>query len=359
DEGEEADAPALTAAPAELRAAPAITPSSLGRRAEAAGRYALTYSKDARGEVAIYRLRPGEALYSSVVVRFTGRLLAADVNALAEEIAERSGIRDVTDIPIGYRVKIPFELLMPEYLPPGHPKRRQWEEQLAESEQFDNPVEAAGLEGVTILLDAGHGGRDVGATFNGVWESVHVYDIMLRVRRLLLERTSARVIYTTQDGERLTPEDRDVLSYSRGHKVLTSPPYAIEEAPIGTNLRWYLANSLYHREVDHGVDPDKLVFLSIHADSLHPSLRGAMVYIPDAQLREGTFSKSGPIFEARREYQEQPQVSFSWASRLKSEGLSRDLAGRVISALGRHDVLVHPEKPVRERIIRRRSQYVP
>ncbi|HYN21450.1 MAG TPA: hypothetical protein VE078_10860, partial [Thermoanaerobaculia bacterium] len=65
--------------------------------------YHLTYGKDEEGEFAIYRLRPGEALYSSVVVRFTGRVHAQDVNQLAAEIAERSGVVDVTDIPIGYR----------------------------------------------------------------------------------------------------------------------------------------------------------------------------------------------------------------------------------------------------------------
>ncbi|HEY7215335.1 MAG TPA: hypothetical protein VIC28_11930, partial [Thermoanaerobaculia bacterium] len=86
--------------------------------------FLLEYGIDKEGEYAIYRLRPGEALYSSVVVRFTGRVFAADVNALAEQIAHRSGIRDVTDIPIGFRVKIPFDVLQPEFLPEGHPKRK-------------------------------------------------------------------------------------------------------------------------------------------------------------------------------------------------------------------------------------------
>ena len=46
--------------------------------------YHLDYVKDETGEYAVYRLRPGEALYSSVVVRFTGRVYADDVNAFAE-----------------------------------------------------------------------------------------------------------------------------------------------------------------------------------------------------------------------------------------------------------------------------------
>ncbi len=105
---------------------------------------------------------PGEALYSSVVVRFTGRVFAADVNALAAQIAQRSGIRDVTDIPIGYRVKISFDLLQPEFLPEGHAKRREYEESLRASARFSNQIKVLGLAGITVILDAGHGGQDVG-----------------------------------------------------------------------------------------------------------------------------------------------------------------------------------------------------
>ncbi len=337
----------------------AILPAGQPAASPPGAKVRLEYGRDSQGEYAIYRLRAGEALYSSVVVRFTGRLLAADVNGLAEEIAQRSAIGDVTDIPIGYRVKIPLDLLLPEHLPVGHPRRAEWEARRAESDRFANRVEALGLAGVTVILDAGHGGRDVGASFHGVWESVHVYDIMLRVRQLLEQHTSARVLHTIQDGSRLRPEEKDVLAFSRGHRVLTTPPYAIEDGPTATNLRWYLANSLYRREVKDGLPAEKVVFLSIHADSLHPSLRGAMVYIPGAELRGGTAGRSGAIYEARREYSEQPKVSFSWQSRIKSEGLSRDLAEHVVAAFRGRSVAVHAEKPVREKIIRRRSQYVP
>lgn len=321
--------------------------------------YRLEYGRDAQGDYAIYRLRPGEALYSSVVVRFTGRVLAADVNELAGEIAVRSRIGDVTDIPIGYRVKIPYELLLPEFLPPGHPRRREYEESLLAAARFDNPVQAFGLAGVTVILDSGHGGRDVGASFGGVWESLYVHDILLRVRQLLETHTQAKVVATVADGKRARPDEADVLPFSRNHRVLTSPPYAIEDAAVGTNLRWYLANSLFRREMDKGVNPEKVVFLSLHADSLHPSLRGAMVYIPDAQMRGGTFGKSGTLYAARTEYREQPQVSFSWQSRVQSEGLSRDLARHLIAGFEHRKLPVHPDKPVRELIIRRRSMYVP
>lgn len=321
--------------------------------------YHLTYGMDGEGEYAVYRLRPGEALYSSVVVRFTGRVHAQDVNQLASEIAQRSGVVDVTDIPIGYRVKIPFDVLQPEFLPEGHPRRLEYEASLRASAQFSNQVKARGLAGITVVLDAGHGGADSGAAMGGVWESTYVYDIALRVKRLLETQTAAKVVVTTRDGSDFKVQESDVLPFSRRHAVLTTPPYAIEDARVGTNLRWYLANSVYRKTVKESRDPQKVVFLSIHADSLHPSLRGAMAYIPSAEERGGSYGKSGAVYTSRREVQEAPHVSFPWQQRVESEGLSRELAKQVIAAFHAKGLPVHPFKPVRDKIIRNKSAWVP
>lgn len=321
--------------------------------------YGLEYAADDRGEHAVYRLRPGEALYSSVVVRFTGRLAASDVNALAAEIAERSGIRDVTDIPVGYRVKVPFELLLPEYLPAGHPRRREYEESLLASSRYSNRIQARGLAGITVVLDAGHGGHDPGASLSGVWESVYVYDVALRVRRLLEERTAATVVLTTRDGESWDIQDRDVLPISRRHAVLTNPPYPIEDSRVSAHLRWYLANSVHRKALAGSGDPEKTVFISIHADSLHASVRGATVYIPGASMIGGEFGKSGTVYASRREVRERPRVSYSYKDRVKSEGLSRQLAERLLGQFRTRGLAIHPTKPVREKIIRQRSAYVP
>src|SRR5207245_1458157 len=105
-----------------------------------------------------YRLKRGEALYSSVIVRFTGRLHAEDVNAKAVEIAARNGIADVRQIPAGFAVKIPIEDLSPEFRPPDDPARIEEEKTRLEAAQFVNRVRAADLSGVTFVLDAGHGG---------------------------------------------------------------------------------------------------------------------------------------------------------------------------------------------------------
>ncbi|GMU64800.1 MAG: hypothetical protein AMXMBFR36_10740 [Acidobacteriota bacterium] len=318
----------------------------------------LEYGEDGLGKYAVYRLRGGEALYSAVVVRFTGRVHAEDVNAVASEIALRSGIVDVTDIPIGYPVKVPLDLLEPQFLPPEDPRRLEWEVERALSERFRNEVEARGLEGVTVILDPGHGGADVGASMAGVWESNYVYDVALRVKRILENRTRARVEMTSRDGEGFVIVDRDVLPYSRGHRVMTDPPYAIGDSRTGTHLRWYFANSRFRRAAAAG-GREKIVFVSVHADSLHPSLRGGSAYVPDVALTAGTFGKSGSVFEQRREYREQPRVSLSLDVRQRSEGLSRDLAGKVLDGFRARGLAVHPYQPVRDVIYRGRRAWVP
>jgi N-acetylmuramoyl-L-alanine amidase len=140
--------------------------------------------------------------------------------------------------------------------------------------------------------------------------------------------------------------------------VLTTPPYPITDATIGVHLRWYLANSVYRQHAQTN-DGDRVVFLSVHADSLHPSLRGATAYIPSASSMEGTFGKSGSAFSTRREWRERPTVSFSLRERQKSEGRSRDLAERVIAQFRQHGLEVHPFQPVRDRIFRGRRAWVP
>ena len=219
-------------------------------------------------------------------------------------------------------------------------------------------MRSSNLEGVTVILDAGHGGRDGGAIIEGVWESTYVYDIVMRVRRLL-GQTAARTVMTTRDGKEWTVVDRDVLRASSGHAVLTTPPYAIADARVGSNLRWYLSNSVYGKAVTGGGDPNRVVFVSIHADSLHPSVRGAMVYVPGLLSNPSEYGKTGTVYSSRREVQERPRVDFAHAERARSEGLSRDLAGHTIDAMRRRGIAIHPQKPIRDRVIRGKRAWVP
>lgn len=320
----------------------------------------LRFGSDSSGAYGLYSLKAGEALYSSVVVRFTGAIFADDVQRLAKEIAQRSGIADVTDIPVGYQVKIPEDLLQPEFLPLDHPRRLSYESERASTAGYANRVLALDLDGVTVILDAGHGGRDVGASIGGVWESTYVYDIMLRLRQLLATRTAAEVVTTTRDGGGYMLTDRDQLTASRGHKVMVTPPYTIEDSAVSANLRWYLSNSIYQdRTTQHRRDPERVVFISIHADSLHPSLRGAMVYLPGLLENPSNYGKSGTVYTSRREVRERQRVTFSRSQRVRSEGLSRDLAEKVIKSFRSKGLRVHENKPIRDRVIRNREAWVP
>lgn len=353
-----------------LPKAPTASPTSRPTAGPAAGlvapgsepnTYDLEYVRDGDEEFAVYRLKAGEALYSAVVARFTGRIYATDVNALSAQLAELNAIRDVTDMPIGFPVRVPFDLLQPEFLPPGHPRRQEYEEAQRASAQFSNTVRSRNLAGITIVLDAGHGGRDPGASKDGVWESIYVYDILLRLRQVLQQQTSAEVHTTLRDGDSYRIIDRDVLPYTQGHKVLTDPPYDLGDGDprVGVNLRWYLSNSLYRRAQSQGRNHEQVLFLSIHADSLHPSIRGAMVYIPDAELRRGSYQKAGSVYTSRREVREQRSVNFSYQERTRSQGLSRQLAEDLMDAFRDRDLGIHPDQPIRQKIYRGRRPWVP
>ena len=313
----------------------------------------LRYERDSEGNAyAVYHLKRGEALYTAVVVRFTGRVTADAVNELANELAQFNRIRDVTDMPVGQKVRIPLDVLMPEFLPPDDPRRKEWEANRVATAQYSNTVQATRLEGIRIVLDAGHGGDDPGVDHRGTWESVYVYDVMVRVRKLLQERTAAEVHATTRDTSGFVAPDRDVLPRSKGHSVLTSPPYAIRDHVVSTHLRWYLANSLYRDALRAQREPSETLFISLHADSLHPSLRGAMVYVPSTFLTQGEYGKSGSVYLARKEVKEKQRVSYSWTERTRSEGLSRQLADKILGSFRRHGLRIHNDKPVRDQIIR-------
>jgi N-acetylmuramoyl-L-alanine amidase len=124
------------------------------------------------------------------------------------------------------------------------------------------------------------------------------------------------------------------------------------------NLRWYLVNSYYRSLTSAGADPERIVFASVHADSLHPSVRGAMVYVPGQEYRTGTYGHVGRLY-ARKEVAELRYVKFSSGERERSEGLSRRLAARVIQAFEEARLPVHRYEPIRDHVIRRRRSWTP
>jgi len=321
---------------------------------------ALTYERTAAEPYAVYRLQKGEALYSSVAIRFTGRVYSKDVGDVLDRIVKFNEIEDVARLPVSFAVKVPMDLLLPEYLPQDDPERVARETTRAESARAARRARAAGLAGVHVILDAGHGGRDVGTEHEDVWESTYVYDVACRLKRILEKQSAARVSMTTRSkGNGYSVVEKNVLSGERDHFVQTTPKYLLDDAIVGVNLRWYLANSMFRRAMKTGVPREKVVFLSIHADSLHPSLRGAMAYIPGAGFTTGTYQKKGDIYLTREEVREQPKVTLSREQALAAEGLSRDLAESLIGSFQHKGLRVHPFDPVRDNVVRNGREWVP
>jgi len=320
---------------------------------------ALEYGRDAAGRFATYRLRRGEALYSAVVVRFTGRVHAEDVNAKAIELAARNGIADVRSIPVDFPVRIPVEDLAPEFRPADDPARIEADKARLESAQFANRVRAANLSGVTFVLDAWHGGRDTGANVDGTEEARHVYDLACRVEALLRQHTRAKVVLTVQGRTPCRMSGAEAVIDWRGAQVQTHPPYAIEDTVAGVNLRWYLANAVLRRAEKEGGSEDRTVFVSLHADSLHPSVRGLMVYIPGEKFLDGRFARMGGIYESRREVREASRAAFTRKERIKAEGVSRDLAEKIVAAFRAEALPLHAFQPIRRNVIRGGREWVP
>jgi N-acetylmuramoyl-L-alanine amidase len=320
----------------------------------------LNYERASAEPHAVYRLQKGEALYSSVAIRFTGRVFAKDVYDVIDRIVKFNDIEDVARLPVGYAVKIPMDLLLPEYRPKDDPTRVAREATKRESAKVARRTRAAGLSGVQVILDAGHGGRDVGTEQADVWESTYVYDVACRLKRILENESAATVAMTTKSkANGFTIADRNVLAGASDHYVQTTPRYLLDDAIVGVNLRWYLANSIFRRAMSKGVPKEKVIFLSIHADSLHPSLRGAMAYIPGATLSTGSYGKKGDIYLTRAEVREQPKVTHSRDEALLAEGLSRELAESIVASFQNNALKVHPFEPVRDNIIRGSKEWVP
>jgi N-acetylmuramoyl-L-alanine amidase len=321
----------------------------------------LSYGADALGQFAVYRLQPGEVLYSDVVVRFTGRVDVYDVTEAAEIIQKRSGIADPRGLASGTPIKIPIELLEPEYLPQTDPRHKQFLADRTETDRYRSRATARSLEGVVLVLDPGHGGVDPGAIgVCGVCEDEAVYDVAMRVARIAGSETQAKVLLTLRDRlHGAGVRDATHLPRDDSEEVLTHPTYAATDTRISAHLRWYLANSWLRKLQARGTDPGKIVFASFHADARHPSAPGMMVYVPDAVHSGGSIEKTSSAYRRFAEVREQPGVSFTRSERVRSEAVSRDFAEVLIAAMNRAGVGVHSDVPIRGSINRRRKRYVP
>ena len=77
----------------------------------------LKLKQDKSGKLfAHYQMKHGETLYSSVVIRFTGRLLNDEVNQVANKLLKLNNISDAKLIQTRQKIRIPLEWLSEEYL---------------------------------------------------------------------------------------------------------------------------------------------------------------------------------------------------------------------------------------------------
>ena len=163
--------------------------------------------------------------------------------------------------------------------------------------------------------------------------------------------------------QKYQPSEATFFELDQDERVLTTPHYRNDNATVSVNLRWYLANSIYRREVKAGVDPRKIIFTSIHCDALfNDKLRGAMVYIPGASRRREVERGWPPkTYQKYKEYQEQPESKTTAAERRRDEALSRNFATTLLDELGRAQIKRHSVgDPIRS-VIRQSGgkEYVP
>ena len=310
----------------------------------------LEYGQDDRGPYALYRLREGEALYTAVVVRFTDFRDNQLILDACETVQQRSGIKNVRSMPAGQRILIPMDMLSDRFRPQGSEQREEFERAIQEAKRLRREqVKTRGLEGVVVVIDPGHGGRDHGGVNHkyDLYEDEINYDVACRVKHILETQTQAKVYMTLIDpSQRYESTSRKKFNHDRDEVLLTTPPYENWDSKTSANLRWYLANSYFRRELEKGVDPRKVIFTSFHTDVLYnEKLRGAMVYIPGARYRREKERPDGAVYARYEECRQQRDSSSTAAERRRDEALSRNFAEDLMRALGKHRVRRHLEGP--------------
>ncbi len=323
----------------------------------------LRFASDAQGPYAAYTLKKGETLYTAVAVRFTDFHDNADVLQACERIAQRSGIRDVRDIDTGRTILIPLDMLSARYQPRGTADRDSYDASLVEAQRLKGGQGLSrDLSDVVVILDPGHGGGDPGARYTrgGLYEDEINYDIVCRIKLLLEQETGARVLVTLLDrSQGYLPSNAKRFEADSDEDLLTSPRYPnSDNANASANLRWMLVNSMYDREVRAGVDPKKIIFTSVHTDMIYnEKIRGAMIYVPGAQYRRDSESRSDALYAKYAEGRSYNRFTSNAAERKRDEALSRNFADTFLDELGRARIKRHDNgDPIRNVVVRNRNE---
>ncbi len=317
----------------------------------------LVFQQNSRGErEAVYRLKKGEALYSAVVVRFTGRIDADEVNSLAKKLLDYNSIRDATRIADGTPIRIPARWLDEDVLRGKIPPAR-GEEKLSRPWPARRAPRRS-RSSLHVILDAGHGGNDPGTMARGWVEDEIAYDLMLRIKQGL-QRRGAKVYSTVRDrhtGDAIN--GGSLLANNRDEYVKVTPEYFMDDSRVALNLRIYLIEDLYRWILRQGVPPENVVMISIHLDHLHPSVGGTMVYFPGARERSSQFRAAGSIY---RQFKESRlgTISFNRHDNDRAEASSEAFAWNMIDAFRRANIPVHDYQPVRRYVYRQDNKWTP
>lgn len=320
----------------------------------------MRYGKDSKGPYAAYRMKKGEAIYTSVIIRFTDFREVAAVQDAAAEVLARNGITDPTRIHVDQEIRIPLDMIADPYQPEGSAQRKSYEDVTAEVRRLRaNRGGVKDLDGVVVILDPGHGGCDQGASHGNLFEDELTYDIVQRIRQVLESSTRARVHVTVRDNsEKNKISEAKSFRHDTDEVVLTTPPYAPTDTTVSANLRWYVANDIYRTEMKRGIKPDNMLFASIHCDVLYYKLRGSMVYIPGAAHRLSDKALDGPAYAPYTKGGNR-SVSTTAEERKRDEAVSRDFAETLLQSLSSHNpsIAVHTNSdPIRNVIQRSRTE---
>lgn len=306
---------------------------------------------------AYYKIKKGESLYSSVVIRFTGRTLAEDVNKLANELLRLNRIKDEHFIYVGAEIKIPLEWISEDYI-----VGKAIAPSVPEPEEKVEPVPTDKRYPIHVIIDPGHGGRDPGAIYypknrsERIFEDETVYDIGLRLANML-EKQKYQVHMTLQDPNQKTPVNKLSTRKDEDERILVNPPYILRSANTGINMRIYLVNDIYNRLIKKKVPKRNIVLLSLHGDALHKSLRGATVYFPDARLRKEIFNLSHKIYRKRKEFRR--RLRYPVRSNSQAAIISKNFGKKVIQSFKNAGLKTHRSFAVRGYYYRKGERTLP
>ena len=111
----------------------------------------------------------------------------------------------------------------------------------AQRQQASSLIEQLGLTVKTIMIDPGHGGKDVGAAANGLYEK----DIVLRAAKIIgakLEARGFRVLYTRTTDVFIPLEERTAMANVRKADLFLSIHCNAVEDPAANGLEVYSLN---------------------------------------------------------------------------------------------------------------------